>query len=153
MISFDINGNLFPYDVIEQEWKEFMYWFTETIEDKRHRTRLLKKYEAYVHEVKKNFGAGFHQWVDGSFITQKKKPGDIDVVTFLPYDLMVKKAIFVEKMRKTSKLKYNIDGFFAPTAKWNHRYFESCQREEKRWRDLFGTSRKGYPKGIIKLHF
>ena len=153
MLKFDEDGHLIPYEIIETTWEEFTHVFVKELQNKRHRRKLLENYERYLLEIRQNMPVAFFQWVNGSFVTKKKHPGDIDMVTFLPYDLMVKKGSFVEQMRRTSKSRCNIDGFFAPVAKWNHRYYESCQREEQRWKNLFGSSREGLPKGIIKLNF
>jgi len=152
MLKFDEKGHLVPYEIIETTWEDFTGVFVKGMQNRRHRSKLLENYEAYLLEIRQNVSAAFFQWVNGSFVTQKKLPGDIDMVTFLPYDLMVKNGSFVEQMRRTSKSRFNIDGFFVPVAKWNHRFYESCQREEQRWRTLFGSSREGLPKGIIKLN-
>ncbi|MBI5916303.1 MAG: hypothetical protein HY842_13080 [Bacteroidetes bacterium] len=153
MLSFDENGNLIPHEIIETTWDDFTYTFSEGFEKKRRRKHLLANYQLYLDDIKRHFETPFYQWVNGSFVTQKQHPRDIDMVTFLPYDLIVKKAIFVDQLRKTSKSLYKIDGFFAPTANWNHRFFESTLREAERWKTLFGTSREGHPKGIIRLNF
>ena len=153
MINFDENGNITPPEIIESSWEDFVDAFANSLENRRRRKRLLANYVLYLDTLKRHFENPFYQWVNGSFVTQKLLPMDIDMVTFLPYDLIVKKAIFVEQIRKSSKQLYKIDGFFCPTANWNHRFFESTVRESERWKTLFGTSREGLPKGIIKLNF
>ncbi len=153
MLTFDENGHLTPHRIIQTTWEEFVITFTEHLENQAHRKMLLRKHEAFLEEIRQAFKVPFYQWVNGSFITQKEYPGDIDMVTFLPYDLIVKKAIFVQRLRRISKPDFGMDGFFAPTARWNHRFHDSCENEAKRWLDLFGSSREGIPKGIIQLNF
>lgn len=153
MLFFDENGNLTPYDIIESSWDDFLSTFVQGFDDNQKRLLLLECYLKYLDELKTAFKVPFYQWVNGSFVTKKEHPGDIDMDTFLPYDLIVKKAIFVEKLRKSSKQVYGIDGFFAPAANWNHRFYDSTLKEAERWKTLFGTSREGLPKGIVKLKF
>ncbi len=158
MIKFDEHGHLQPYSVSELSLTEFQANFVDGLADKIHRRALFKNYLVFLEEVKKTFGFPFFQWIAGSFITQKELPGDIDCVTFLPYDLLVKKAAPLHLLKSMAKSRLNLDTSFCPIAKWNHRYFEECKKRESEWLKLYGFSRPDrnnvvLPKGIIKINF
>lgn len=128
------------------------------LNDSAHRSALFENYLSFTEGLKKTFGTTFYQWLVGSFITQKPLPGDMDVVTFLPYEAMTQKMKVVHFLKTTAKENYRIDAHFAYFCKWNHRFFERSKADENELRLLFGYSRKDkegeiWPKGIIKINF
>jgi hypothetical protein len=92
MLQFDEKGHLIPYDIIELTLAEFEVFFVEGLEDRAHRRGLFDNYLRYLEALKAVVEAPFYQWVDGSFVTLKSSPKDIDVLTFIEYEkLNVKK--------------------------------------------------------------
>ena len=157
-MRFDEHGHLFPHQIIDLNLPDFEAFFVEHLPDSAHRRALFERYLSFVGDLKSTFRAPFFQWVDGSFITTKELPGDIDVVTFLPYELMTSHIQAVHRFRETSKQQYRVDAKFSPLCKWNHRYYESAVEQEGYWKQLFGFSRPDdaavrHPKGIVKLNF
>jgi len=81
MIQFDDLGYLIPYEVHDLTLEEFERIFVIDAE----RERLFKALLNLVLDLK-NLGAGeFYAWVDGSFVTKKRVPRDIDVVFFIGF--------------------------------------------------------------------
>lgn len=157
-MQFDEHGHLMPYEVIELFLPAFQATFVDGMEDAEHRKILFRQYLQFVNEVKKAFGVAFFQWIDGSFVTTKPLPGDIDVVTFLPYDIMTQKIGAIFHLRENAKSLYGVDAKFSPVCKWNHRFFEESKKQETYWQSLYGFSRpdfegKKWPKGIIKIGY
>lgn len=53
------------------------------------RKELFDAFIKYNEDFKKNCNLEvLHQWVNGSYVTKKAKPGDIDLVTFLDYRII-----------------------------------------------------------------
>jgi hypothetical protein len=82
----------------------------------------------------------------------------VDVVTFLPHEVMMQKIKVVNFLKATAKENYQIDAHFAYFCKWNHRLFERSKVDENALKLFFGFSRKDerdrrWPKGIIKINF
>ena len=92
MMKFDERGYLTPYEITELNLEDFEAVFVTGMEHTSHRKALFQNYLSFVEGLKKTFGSNFYQWVVGSFVTQKPLPGDVDVVTFLPFDMMIKKS-------------------------------------------------------------
>jgi hypothetical protein len=158
MMKFDERGYLMPYEITELNLKDFKAFFVTDLNDSAHRSALFQNYLSFVEGLKKTFGATFYQWIAGSFVTQKTLPGDIDVVTFLPFDAMTKKAGAIDIIKSSAKENYRIDAHFAYFCKWNHRFYEQAKEDENEFRVLFGFSRedenrKRWPKGIIQIKF
>ena len=88
MLSFDHRGNLTPYELIQANVNEFKHFFVDRIQS---RTRLdnFNKYIKYSEDLKSLLeGKTLKQWINGSFVTKKTNPKDIDVVTFLEHDII-----------------------------------------------------------------
>jgi hypothetical protein len=157
-MQFDNNGHLMPYEIQEITLDEFRYFFVEKLGDSGHRTQLFDNYLRFIEDLKASFDVPFYQWVDGSFITTKEFPGDIDVVTFIPSELLKKRLIAVQYFINKSEQLYKVDAKFSPICKWNQRDYQDSKEQESYWFNLFNSSRKnknGFsnPKGIIKLNF
>lgn len=158
MLDFDELGHLLPYQISELTLSEFEAFFVKGLSDQNHRRGLFEQYLVFVEKLKQSFQVPFFQWIDGSFITRKEFPGDLDVVTFLPYDIVTKKAASVQHFIKSSKMAYFVDAAFCPVCKWNHRFYQETREKEAYWFNLFTRSRldvfgNRYPKGLIKIDF
>ena len=158
MITFDEKGHIHPYEVIEMSLYDFERIFVKNMEEREHRKRLFSNYLRFIEDFKAAFGITFFQWVDGSFTTTKTTPGDIDIVTFVDYDLFACKLNVINHFHNIGKTEYEIDAHFAITCKWNHRFYQRALSDEAYWKDIFGFSRPDedgvrQPKGIIKIKF
>lgn len=157
MLAFDEKGHLAPYKINELTLAEFEAFFVDGLDDRAHRRGLFADFLKFSEEVKANLKAPFFLWVDGSYITTKEFPADIDVVVFLDYDLSMKNLGLIRSLSKTAFEKYRVDAHFASLCKWNHRFYESAKAAEAEWLALYSFSRpmnnKKEPKGIIKINF
>jgi hypothetical protein len=156
-MQFDEYGHLMPYEIQELTLEEFRYFFVDKLSDIDHRTQLFEQFIRFNNDLKEIFNIPFYQWIDGSFISTKEFPNDIDVVTFMPLDVMNKNLSSIYKFREISLSIYKVDAKFAPVCKWNHRGYLESKKQESYWFELFSTSRKDIfdtrkPKGIIKLN-
>jgi hypothetical protein len=158
MITFDEKGHVYPYEVLEMTIEDFEQVFVQGLENQDYRVQLFAKYQRFCLDLKKAIGIPYFQWIDGSFTTKKHFPGDIDVVTFIDYDHLVKNARIIHYFTENAQKLYNVDAHFAVTCTWKHRFFESSKRDEQAWKKIFGFSRADdfgtkHPKGLIKINF
>ena len=86
-MEFDSLGNLFPYKVIEINLEEFERLFITNFPNSESRNRLFQNYLSYIRKIKNEIDSTFYQWIDGSFVTSKLNPNDIDLVTFLNFEI------------------------------------------------------------------
>ena len=89
------------------------------------------------------------RWIDGSFVTEKEAPSDVDVVVFHdPPEVNRLSAnrkatldlLFMD--RQVTKLRYHTDAFFIPNDDPDARMY---------WRGCFGFDHYDNPKGIVRL--
>ena len=82
-MQFDEFGNLTPYDLIETDLVVFEQKFIWN----EHRKNLFDEYINLIVELKNLGVTNCFQWINGSFVTKKEKPNDIDIVTFIDFRL------------------------------------------------------------------
>lgn len=88
-------------------------------------------------------------WVDGSFVTDKLRPGDIDVIYDVPPGADVSKwGDFSPQRRKELKNARHVD-------LWPHPSMQSVRdthgRRAQTLHDMFSLDREGRPKGMILM--
>lgn len=96
------------------------------------------------------------QLLDGSFVSNKADPGDIDMVGFMdleavdalsPDDQMKLKALFSGKVTRDSHL---CDAYFAPVVPPQHPLYDQLRSQRKYWMGEFGYDREDRPKGLVR---
>ncbi|MBI5324228.1 MAG: hypothetical protein HZB41_02935 [Ignavibacteriae bacterium] len=97
----------------------------------------------------KELGINAEVWIDGSFVTKKPEPGDIDIIFFLNGNeiniLPNDKKMFLDYFTKNDiiKLRYHCDIYVVLNNDPNWRSY---------WRGWFGYTRNEEPKGIYRLY-
>jgi hypothetical protein len=82
-LRFTENGYLTPIDGIETDLATFKQAFVDNFPLSEKRQLLFHNYLEYLRLFSKKITPHFEQWVNGSFVTKKENPNDIDFVTFI----------------------------------------------------------------------
>jgi hypothetical protein len=97
------------------------------------------------------------QWIDGSFVTRKEEPGDIDLVSHLdgelldaldPVEWMLLRGLIAGQV---SKALHDCDSFFVAVYPEGHPARDAYERALAYWDAWFGADRAGRSKGYIEL--
>jgi hypothetical protein len=138
--EFDINGNL-PPGIHQVTWEEFTKRFGRT----QHRCKLLSGLKRALDSLK---AAGCQTvYVDGSFVTEKKVPGDFDAcwdINGVNPDLLDPVLLTFANRRAAQKAKYSGELFPMQATAENitgRTFLEFFQIDKK----------TGEQKGIIQL--
>ena len=115
--------------------------------DSQHRESLLDRLLALLEEVA-NVCIFTEAWIDGSFVTDKEKPNDVDVVLW--YNAA--SSISPRELRTYRELKdsglvmthYRCDVYLVQNGNDKLRRY---------WENWFGKDRAGHNKGIIRVVF
>lgn len=159
-LIFDNNGNLKPYKITEVSMNTFRHIFVDSysLESKRHELFLF--YQEYLEGLSKILKRSFYQWVDGSFITTKYNPRDIDIITIIDYrDYKANKEILMKEFASfEGRRKYKVDAYIVVDYPENHKNYIFTKSDLLFWRNLFGKTRvnranKQFEKGFIRLNF
>jgi hypothetical protein len=153
-MEFDKNGNLYPYKVIEADLEMFEQMFVSDFPLSISRKRIFENYLIYLENLKNTVESPFYQWIDGSFVSNKTNPKDIDFVSFLDFEIYRKNEKDISKLLNLRFNKLNAtDGYFVEVFPEGHKRFNSFQMDKIEWLHTFGTSRLFENKGIIQLNF
>lgn len=116
------------------------------IQDKR--KFLVERFESLLEKIE-SLGIPCEIWIDGSFVTKKEEPNDIDMVFFCSQNdvnsLTSDKVSLLREIldNSTSKYRYNCDVYFAPNDDTGLRSY---------WRGWFGFTRSESAKGFIRIN-
>lgn len=159
-LNFDIRGNLHPYEIIQVSFKDFKKVFVDSFESDSTRQRLFEKYLVYLNDLQQILGADFFQWIDGSFVSTKYNPKDIDLLTVIHYQDYEKNIKEIEKAfsGQNARKLYEVDAYVMGNYPQGHTKYRFTQSDLLYWRSLFGTtrvsrSRRQFRKGFVQINF
>lgn len=152
--EFDENGNL-PFGIYVVDFEEFENKFSKGLSQRRN--EIMEFYKEHLKEIL-GYTYVLEHWIDGSFVSLKKNPGDIDTLTELDGPQV-----------DSSDSKKEVQTFFdfAPlyTEKCCHsfciyRYPEENEIEYALYSEAkatylylrFAKDKSGNPKGILQLN-
>ena len=109
-------------------------------------------------------GVSGTQWINGSFVTNKEYPGDVDLVTFADYDLLNSLSPDAKKFLRDAlgadekaKPRYLCHSFLQATVPEGHPFHSVYAHSLCEYIRLFhstrnpaGLARPGTPKGVLQ---
>lgn len=152
-ISFDRYGNPVPAELIPVSVAEVEEAFLTAFPHSTTRKAIMDGWMAYNRDLAALLSSEWEQWLDGSFITLKPNPNDIDVVNFIAGDLP---SGCYEKLYPftypDSLEKYCVDAYFIrvyPPGSSMHNIV--TKKGYDYWLGQFGQDREERPKAILTL--
>lgn len=161
-LSFDIRGNLKPYQKNSLSLKEFKTYFVDTFDDiDQKRRQIWENYETFLKDFQLEVTPTFTQWIDGSFVSTKSHPSDIDFVTLIDYTIYEKyEKLIEEKFRMQHAKNYYkfIDAYTIKIYPENHQKHFITEYDLLYWERWFMETKKNrnkmrFPKGFIEIKF
>ena len=154
-LNFDEFGNLTPYQAIEVDVDTLEAYFVTAFPKSKTRKRLFENYLRYIYRFQDEVFPFFEQYVNGSFVTQKENPKDIDIVTFLDYEVYQKRGDQVlDKFWTFSLEDEGIDAYLVEDYPKNHSLFPKTNAFRKEWIKRYSNN---FPfdrnKGFLKIIF
>ncbi len=155
-LNFDNHGNLFPYEPIEVDLDTLEAYFVTAFPKSQTRKRLFENYLRYIYRFQDEVFPFFEQYINGSFVTKKENPKDIDIVTFLDYTVYEKreKSKTLDKFWAFSLEDKGIDAYLVRDYPTNHPFNIETQQWKDYWSKLYSNNRNTTPsKGFLKITF
>lgn len=117
---------------------------------KEHREYLYSRLHVFLEHLAQLLGKPFKVWIDGSFLSTKPEPADVDLVVIAKAgylnELGVQEKETIRRIfsteRQTVKQRFSCDVYLI---------LEGDAAREHYWLNLFGHDRDGRPKGIIEV--
>ena len=79
-----------PYEAIELSVSDFYEPFVDSFNTSSTRHSIFQSFEKFILHFQKEIVKEFVIWIDGSFVTKKENPNDIDLLIFLDFDFYQK---------------------------------------------------------------
>lgn len=159
-MEFDLQGNLFPYKILEINLQKFEEIFVTNFGNSETRKQIFQNYLLYVEKIKNEISDTFYQWIDGSFVTLELNPKDIDLVTFINFESYENNLSKLADLQGYKlKKEYDVDCYFVKEYPMEHKDYEIVTKYDSiEWFHLFSKTRvhrngKRYSKGIIQINF
>jgi hypothetical protein len=139
---------LLPAGFQDVALSDFDRIFVEPFSDQSVRRDLVSRFRQFI-TLLQNIGISGTAWIDGSFVTQKPSPGDIDLVLLVEQTVLGNLApkhlnefnSLINNKRET-RLRFMCDLYFCDPASQDWRSY---------WRGWFGFARSEEVKGIARL--
>jgi hypothetical protein len=149
MLEFDSNGYLVPNRNIISTSDELENVF----KNNKERIQIYDNYLRYIKDLKVIVTKEIKQWIDGSFVTQKVIPNDIDIVSFIDYeDYKINEKALSKFFYPNSKTSYSIDAYLIIVYPDTHKksfYYKSDYAE---WLTSFSKDLKtNMSKGFLEI--
>ncbi len=158
-LHFDPNDNLTPYSKITTDLATFEKVFVTDFENSTTRKTLFDNYLWYLEAFSKEITPNFTQWINGSFVTLKENPKDIDFVTFLDVGLYDEKEAIIDQFLSFSLENKGLDAYILQVySKENFLYKDYTLANIEKWAARFSKTKKDsnaidYPKGFIEIKY
>jgi len=157
MLSFNSFGLLVPPSPIISTLAEFEEYFVDGNTENIRRI-LFQKYIKYKNDLKSICDKPeMRQWIDGSFVTKKSNPADIDVVTFVDFETaQVKEAELKEFIYPLSSKTYGVDGYIIVVYPESHKLHFAYKADCSYWINHFDKTKpnkrhKTISKGFLEI--
>ena len=154
MLQFDNTGLLKPDEIIISNLKEFR----DTFVFNERRETLFGTYLEFLDELKELDIGTFFQWIDGSFVTKKPLPNDIDMVTFVDFKAHKLKNSRLKALNERFRWRH-LDLSTYPSYPKNHPLNPLHEYDKSEYFQLYtktrgiGKEQKMFPKGFIQINF
>jgi hypothetical protein len=149
MLHFNTDGYLSPHQTIEI--------YLATLENifvfNTHRERLFVHYLRWLDSFKSRVASNFTQFIDGSFISKKEFPKDIDFVTFFDYKVYEEQEPFMDKYWAFSLENEGLDSYLVKTFPEEHKNYASYIELKNEWKNRYTNKIIGQYNEVIEKSF
>lgn len=147
---------LLPAGIYSVDADSVFETFVLPFPDSQTRRTLFRRWEAYNQQLKNKLGGiSLTQWLNGSFVTSKRDPTDIDLVTFVPSLLYQRNEEDLIDLYTTILLfNAGLDAYICPVFLPEESGYAEFQQRRDDWQHLFGQVRsQKKEKGFLTLTF
>lgn len=157
MLKFDHRGHLVPYGAIDSTLEEVEEVFVTAFNEPK-RDFLWQQFSQYLADLKTICGdVQLTIWINGSFVTRKKAPGDIDLTIHIPQSVRHKSARSLQALETPESIKnYYADCYFLEVVPAQHPQISHYQGLYAYWLNHYTKTRPGrngtrHDKGFIQI--
>lgn len=120
VFQFDEACFLKPYGVINAELKDIERVFVDDFPLSDTRRRLFNHFLRYLNDFQSRVSRAFVLWMNGSFVTRKKNPNDLDFVIFLDHKVYDAQEAFLDRFWTFSLEPQGLDAYIVKSFPDSH---------------------------------
>lgn len=155
--QFSPNGNLTP-GIHTYKIDEFERQFVNDFSTSTRRLEIYNNFKKWMDQLIKVLPPRY-VWLDGSYLTQKIDPNDIDLVLFYyPEDIQdQQQATVVKDLISNISRNYDCDAYLCFSFEhWNQQQLQAFPQQNHKimqtyWMGQFGFDRAREPKGMVQI--
>lgn len=158
-IQYDSRGYLKPYDKIPINMENIGDHFVRPFTSSSTRMLLLEQLIAFTSDLSKAVNGPLRIWIDGSFVTLKQNPNDIDLVVFIENEVIKSKYKTIREhfFDKKNLKERGLDVYYVRVFQKGHKDYSKYLSDYLYWYNWFTQTRKTkqykrYPKGFLELN-
>lgn len=157
-LNFTPNGHLSPAKEISSNENELVYYFVDGISNSNTRKQLFNSYLNFILDFSQKISPNFTLWINGSFVTKKAHPNDIDLVIFLEAFIFQDKQVELNSIQQKYQ-EENLDLYFVKAYPKEHKRYFWYISKQMEWRHLFTKTRKhkrtgkSFSKGFLTISY
>ncbi len=160
-LSFDMRGYLKPSGKNPMSFEAFEALFVKPFEETSSRKSIFEDYRKFLLDFRAQVTTNFTQWINGSFVSNKENPADIDFVTLIDLDVYQRHETTIDRNFRLhwAKAKYpKVDAYTLKILPSDHENFRFLRYDLQYWEEWFGNSRpnranRTFEKGFVEIHF
>jgi hypothetical protein len=152
-LNFNEQGLLVPAEVIESDLDTIEKYLVTMFPKSKTRRLLFDNLVEFNQKLQSEVFPWYEQWVNGSFVTMKDDPMDVDVVTFIESDVFSFRTKQIDKISNDLFEKMRIDGYFVKVFPNGSSEYKKYLENYQYWQHLFIHNRGRGNKGFLKLIF
>ncbi len=142
-LQFDEFGLLMPYQTpIAIDLATLEHYFVTNFPNSTTRKSIFINYVRYIEEFKKRVTADFVQWLNGSFVTLKENPKDLDLVTFFDYQIFEREGDYLDRFWTFSLEDKGLDAYLVATYPPTHPKYEQYITNKNYWTTLYSQTKE-----------
>ena len=105
------------------------------------REELYAELKRYNQTLLSLLGCPFRQWLDGSFVSAKPRPADLDVVSFVPFAVTQPHLAELAAFKQPTSAYVGLDCYLVLQYPTGDPRYPLSRADEGYWNDLFRTTR------------
>ena len=152
-LNFNEQGLLVPDSAISTDLETIEKYFVADFPTSKTRQKLFENLVQFNDQLQKEVFPWYEQWVNGSFVTMKENPKDLDVVTLLDYRVFDLKEKVLERFYSFNWEAEGIDAYFMRIVPEGESGFAVSEKRKALWLKRFGSTILDVPKGFLTLVF
>jgi hypothetical protein len=141
ILTFNSDGLLNSEEPIIMTLDEIEANFVTTFPNSEKRKWLFSNYLDFVYILQQDVFPYFTQWINGSFVTQKQEPKDIDIVTFIDFRVYQSKNKILEQFWAFNMENKGLDNYFVAIYPPEHELHNLYIENKEKWTKLYSKTR------------